>query len=65
MCSQFMPSISQLYFMVVNDLLSYNLVNVTLAEQASEWSRKTGNPLQPRSAPHIRNLCSQSTLKTR
>lgn len=64
--SSFMPSVSQLYFMVENNLLSCDLVTITLAEQASEQSRKRGNPYAAR-VQHLtcRRFCSRSTLKTR
>jgi len=54
MVFSFMPSVSQLYFMVGNDLLSCNLVIITLAEQASEQSRKQSNPYVARAQHLIR-----------
>lgn len=55
----------KLYFLVGDDLLSYNLVTVTLVEQATEWSRKLGHPLQLCLASDMRSSCSWRMLNIR
>lgn len=65
-CHFFIYAFTQVHFMVEKDLLSPNLVVITLAEQTSKQSRKQGDP-QAAPLQHLpcRGSCSQIILTTR